>query len=210
MTIATLPARAATAAARTRADAVRLPVELLAELGSGAAPASADTRDADRLGAGFDAIQSEMQTWLRHWDPVPLPAFTAVRDVTPESERGPSSLRAAATRDDGAVRVTASLYDPPGRVGGALGWSRNWASRTVLPAAPEAGRLFYRFRVSSRLVLDGQAALSLLSTSVNFGIVADAAAEFRLTAKLRPELRRDQLPRLIRMRPRLNCLAIAW
>ena len=175
MTIATLPARAATAAARTRADAVRLPVELLEELGSGAAPASADTRDADRLGAGFDALQSEMQTWLRHWDPVPLPAFTAVRDVTPESERGPSALRAAATRDDGAVRVTASLYDPPGRLGGALGWSRNWATSAVLPAAPEAGRLFYRFRVSSRLLLDGRAALSLISTSVNFGIVADAA-----------------------------------
>jgi hypothetical protein len=45
----------------------------------------------------------------------------------------------------------------------------------VLPPAREAGRLFYRFLVSSRLVLDGRAALSLVSTSVNFGVVADAA-----------------------------------
>ena len=52
-----------------------------------------------------------------------------------------------------------------------LGWSRNWASLAVLPPARDAGRLYYRFRVSSRLVLDGQASLSLVSTSVNFGIV---------------------------------------
>ena len=168
MTIATLPARGATAA-RT------LPVELLEELGTGVAPDAAETRDTDRLGAGFGAIQTDMQTWLRHWEPVRLPAFTGVRDVAPEGERGPSALRAAPTRDDGAVRVTASLYDPPSRGGAPLSWSRNWASLAVLPAAPEAGRLFYRFRVSSRLVLDGQAALSLVSTSVNFGVVADVA-----------------------------------
>ena len=38
-----------------------------------------------------------------------------------------------------------------------LSWSRNWASVAVLPPARDAGRLYYRFRVSSRLVLDGQA-----------------------------------------------------
>ncbi len=79
------------------------------------------------------------------------------------------------TQPDGAVRVTASLYDPPNRDGGPLNWSRNWASLAVLPPARDAGRLYYRFRVSSRLVLDGQASMSLVSTSVNFGIVADAA-----------------------------------
>jgi len=166
MTIATLPPRSAD---------VRLPVELLEELGTDVAPESAATRDADRLGAGFGAIQTDMQTWLRHWEPVRLPAFTAVRDVTPDGERGPSALRSAPTRDDGAVRVTASLYDPPSRGSAPLGWSRNWATLGVLPTANEAGRLFYRFRVSSRLVLDGAAALSLISTSVNFGIVADVA-----------------------------------
>jgi len=166
MTIATLSPRSA---------AVRLPVELLEELHTDVAPEAAATRGGDRLGTGFDGIQAGMQTWLRHWEPVRLPAFTAVRDVTPAGQRGPSALRSAPTRDDGAVRVTASLYDPPSRDGGPLSWSRNWASLSVLPVAPETGRLFYRFRVSSRLVLDGAAALSLVSTSVNFGIVADAA-----------------------------------
>ena len=93
----------------------------------------------------------------------------------PEGDRGRSALRAAPTQPDGAVRVTASLYDPPSRDGGPLNWSRNWASVAVLPPARDAGRLYYRFRVSSRLVLDGQASMSLVSTSVNFGIVPDAA-----------------------------------
>lgn len=127
------------------------------------------------LGDSFDRVQSGVQAWLRTWEPLRLPAFTAVRDVMPDSDRGRSSLRSAPTRPDGAVRFTASVYDGPTRGGGPLSWSRNWATLAVLPAARDAGRLFYRFRVSSRLVLDGQAELSLASTSVNFGIVADAA-----------------------------------
>lgn len=151
-----------------------LPVELIDELPIGTDDAdTATTRSG--LGNSFDRVQAGIQGWLRHWEPLRLPAFTAVRDVMPGVDRGRSSLQAARTQPDGAVRLTASLYDPPGRDGDPLAWSRNWASTAVLPPAREAGRLYYRFRVSSRLVLDGQAALSLVSTSVNFGVVADAA-----------------------------------
>lgn len=167
MTIATV------SDARDLARLSELPVDLIDEL-----PNAADDRRApSRAGFGdsFDRIQAGIQGWLRHWEPQRLPAFTAVRDVMPASSRGRSELQAAPTRDDGAVRITASLYDPPSREGDPLNWSRNWASVAVLPPAREAGRLYYRFSVSSRLVLDGQAALSLASTSVNFGVVADAA-----------------------------------
>jgi len=153
-----------------------LPVDLIDDL-----PDASDTDASpagpsrNGLGDSFDRVQSGIQAWLRTWEPQRLPAFTAVRDVMPDSDRGRSSLRAAPTRPDGAVRFTASVYDGPTREGGPLSWSRNWATLAVLPAARESGRLFYRFRVSSRLVLDGQASMSLMSTSVNFGIVADAA-----------------------------------
>jgi len=167
MTIATV------SSARDLSRLTDLPVDLIDELPN----AADDGRTPSRAGFGdsFDRIQAGIQGWLRHWEPQRLPAFTAVRDVMPESSRGRSELQAAPTRDDGAVRVTAALYDPPNRGGGPLNWSRNWASVAVLPPAREAGRLYYRFSVSSRLVLDGQAALSLASTSVNFGVVADAA-----------------------------------
>ena len=167
MTIATV------SSARDLARLAELPVDLIDELPN----AEDDGRAPSRAGFGdsFDRIQAGIQGWLRHWEPQRLPAFTAVRDVMPASSRGRSELQAAPTRDDGAVRVTASLYDPPNRGGEPLNWSRNWASVAVLPPAREAGRLYYRFSVSSRLVLDGQAALSLASTSVNFGLVADAA-----------------------------------
>ena len=63
------------------------------------------------------------------------------------------------------------------RHGGPLNWSRNWASLAVRPLpARDAGRLYDPLlRRPTRLVLDGQASNSLVSTSVNFGIVADAA-----------------------------------
>ena len=167
MTIATV------SSARDLSRLAELPIDLIDDLPN----AADDGRAPSRAGFGdsFDRIQAGIQGWLRHWEPQRLPAFTAVRDVMPESSRGRSELQAAPTRDDGAVRVTASLYDPPSRDGGPLNWSRNWASVAVLPPAREAGRLYYRFSVSSRLVLDGQAALSLASTRVNFGVVADAA-----------------------------------
>lgn len=167
MTIATV------SGARDLSRADELPVELIDELPN----ATDGESSAPRIGLGdsFDRIQAGLQGWLRHWEPQRLPAFTAVRDEMPEGDRGRSALRAAPTQADGAVRVTASLYDPPGRDGSPLSWSRNWASVAVLPTVRDAGRLYYRFRVSSRLVLDGQAAMSLVSTSVNFGIVADAA-----------------------------------
>jgi hypothetical protein len=165
MTIATVPS------ARDLSRLDELPVDLIDDLPNAASAPSARTG----FGDSFDRIQSGIQEWLRHWEPAPLPAFTAVRDVMPEGIRGRSALHAASTRDDGAVRITASLYDPPSRHGDPLSWSRNWASLAVLPPARESGRLYYRFRVASRLVLDGQAALSLVSTSINFGIVADAA-----------------------------------
>ena len=150
-----------------------LPVELIDDLPNAADDTSASSRAG--FGDSFDRIQAGIQGWLRHWEPQRLPAFTAVRDVAPESDRGRSSLQAAPTQADGAVRVTAALYDPPNREGEPLSWSRNWASVAVLPPARESGRLYYRFSVASRLVLDGQASLSLVSTSVNFGVVADAA-----------------------------------
>jgi len=167
MTIATVPS------ARDLSRLDELPVDLIDDLPN----VGDDTPTSPRTGFGdsFDRVQAGIQGWLRHWEPQQLPAFTPVRDVMPEGSRGRSALQAAPTRDDGAVRVTASLYDPPNRDGGPLNWSRNWASLAVLPPARESGRLYYRFRASSRLVLDGQAALSLVSTSVNFGIVADAA-----------------------------------
>ncbi|MFF2493156.1 hypothetical protein [Agromyces sp. NPDC058064] len=152
-----------------------LPVELIDELPDAASDAAPTRRSG--LGNSFDRVQSGIQGWLRHWEPLQLPAFTAVRDVMPEDDRGRSSLHAAPTRPDGAVRLTASVYDRPNRSGGPLAWSRNWASLAVLPPAREAGRLYYRFSAASRLVLDGQAELSLVSTSVNFGVVADAAKQ---------------------------------
>lgn len=150
-----------------------LPVELIDDLPNAGDDDAGRARNG--LGDSFDRVQSGFQAWLRTWEPQRLPAFTAVRDVMPEIDHRRSALRAAPTRADGAVRFTASLYDNPNRGGGTLSWSRNWATMAVLPPAREAGRLFYRFRVSSRLVLDGRAALSLISTSVNFGVVADAA-----------------------------------
>jgi hypothetical protein len=167
MTIATVPS------ARDLSRLDELPVDLIDDLPN----ASDDAPTSSRTGFGdsFDRVQAGIQGWLRHWEPQQLPAFTPVRDVMPEGSRGRSALQASSTRDDGAVRVTASLYDPPNREGGPLNWSRNWASLAVLPPARESGRLYYRFRASSRLVLDGTAALSLVSTSVNFGIVADGA-----------------------------------
>ncbi len=170
MTIATVTS------AREIARLDELPVDLIDDLPNaedGAEGTASSPRNG--LGNSFDRIQAGIQGWLRHWEPQRLPAFTAVRDEMPESDRGRSALRAAPTQPDGAVRVTAALYDPPNREGAPLSWSRNWASVAVLPAARDAGRLYYRFRVSSRLVLDGQASLSLASTSVNFGIVPDAA-----------------------------------
>jgi hypothetical protein len=167
MTIATV------SQARDLSRLDELPVELIDDLPNAADDTSGPSRNG--LGDSFDRVQTAIQGWLRHWEPQRLPAFTPVRDVMPDVDRGRSALRAAPTQADGAVRITASLYDPPNRQGGPLSWSRNWASLAVLPPAREAGRLFYRFRVSSRLVLDGQASLSLVSTSVNFGVVADAA-----------------------------------
>ena len=170
MTIATV------SSAREISRLDELPVDLIDDLPNAENGAEATTSSArNGLGNSFDRIQAGIQGWLRHWEPQRLPAFTAVRDEMPESDRGRSALRAAPTQPDGAVRVTAALYDPPNREGAPLSWSRNWASVAVLPPARDAGRLYYRFRVSSRLVLDGQASLSLASTSVNFGIVPDAA-----------------------------------
>lgn len=171
MTIATVPT------ARDLDPFDGIPVGLIDDL-----PDAGDGTAAIRragLGNSFDRVQSAIQGWLRHWEPLELPAFTAVRDVMPDDDRGRSSLKAAPTRADGAVRLTANVYDPPKHAAdrGPLAWSRNWASAAVLPPARESGRLFYRFSVSSRLVLDGQASLSLVSTSVNFGIVADAAKQ---------------------------------
>ncbi|MFC9917559.1 hypothetical protein [Agromyces binzhouensis] len=122
----------------------------------------------------FDALRSRLQSWLREWDTQRLPAFEQARSVAPAGER-PTSLRAAPTRTDGAVRITASLYDPPSRGGDPLAWTRNWVTAVVLPTAPADGRVFYRFRVGSRLVLDGRAETALVSTSVHVGVVADAA-----------------------------------
>jgi hypothetical protein len=123
---------------------------------------------------GFDELRGRLQTWLREWDTQRLPAFEQARTVTPDGERT-SALRSAATRADGAVRITASLYDAPNRQGDALAWSRHWVSAAVLPAAPVDGRLFYRFRAGSRLVLDGRAETALASTSVHVGVTANAA-----------------------------------
>lgn len=158
--------------ARAASNADRLPVDLIEDLPNAVAEDGAARRG---LGDPFDRVQSSLQAWLRTWQPQRLPAFTPVRDVAPAGDRGTSGLKSSSSAPDGAVRVTASLYDPPTRGDGPLNWSRNWASVAVLPPARESGRLFYRFRVSSRLMLDGQADLSLVSTSVNFGVVADVA-----------------------------------
>lgn len=133
------------------------------------------TEPAAEAGPDFDALRARLQAWLREWDTQRLPAFEQARTVSPDGERH-SSLRSAPTRTDGAVRLTASLYDAPNRQGGALAWSRNWATAVVLPAAPADGRVFYRFRVGSRLVLDGRAETALASTSVHVGVVPDAAS----------------------------------
>ncbi|UOE44424.1 hypothetical protein [Agromyces larvae] len=134
---------------------------------------AADLLPADALGDGFDAVQGRVRDWLRHWDAVPVPAFEPVRETHPAEERR-SSLNALPTRADGAARFTASVYDPPARDDAPLSWSRSWASVVRLPEAIEDGRLHYRFAVGSRLVLDGQAEVSLVSTSVHFGAVPDA------------------------------------
>ena len=134
---------------------------------------TADETIAD-AGPGFDQLRGRLQAWLREWDVQRLPAFEQARTVSPDGERH-SALRSGATRADGAVRITASLYDPPNRFGDALAWSRNWVSAAVLPAAPADGRLFYRFRAGSRLVLDGRAETALASTSVHVGVTADVA-----------------------------------
>jgi|GEM_PF-2588675 len=123
----------------------------------------------------FDALRARLQSWLREWDTQRLPAFEQARSIAPAGDR-PTSLRAAPTRTDGAVRLTASLYDPPSRDGDPLSWTRNWVTAVVLPTAPVDGRVFYRFRVGSRLVLDGRAETALVSTSVHVGVVADAAS----------------------------------
>ncbi|MCK8608586.1 hypothetical protein [Agromyces sp. C10] len=133
------------------------------------------TDAAPETGPDFDALRARLQAWLREWDTQRLPAFEQARTVTPAGERH-SSLRSAPTRTDGAVRITASLYDAPNRQGEPLAWSRNWASAVVLPTAPADGRVFYRFRVGSRLVLDGRAETALASTSVHVGVVPDAAS----------------------------------
>ncbi len=122
----------------------------------------------------FDEFRANLQSWLREWDTQRLPAFEQARTVMPEGERT-SALRSAPTRADGAVRITASLYDAPNRQGEAFAWSRNWVTAAVLPAAPVDGRLYYRFRAGSRLVLDGRAETALASTSVHVGVTADAA-----------------------------------
>lgn len=133
------------------------------------------TDAATQTGPAFDELRARLQSWLREWDTQRLPAFEQARTIAPDGERH-SSLRSAPTRTDGAVRITASLYDPPSRTGGPLAWSRHWASAVVLPAAPADGRVFYRFRVGSRLVLDGRAETALASTSVHVGVVPDSAS----------------------------------
>jgi hypothetical protein len=165
MTIAPLPAR--TDAPDRLPD---FPADLVSALGAPSTRAS--SRPAD-LGRAFANVDAQVVAWLKLWRQERLPAFSAVREIAPAGGHG--ILNAAPTAADGAVRLTANLYDAPGRVGDPLVWSRNWASTTSLPAAPEDGRLFYRFRVSSRLVLDGQAAASAVSTSLHFGIVGNSA-----------------------------------
>ncbi|BDZ53829.1 hypothetical protein [Agromyces marinus] len=134
----------------------------------------AETASADP-GPTFDELRSHLQAWLREWDTQRLPAFEQARSIAPAGDR-PVSLRSAPTRTDGAVRITASLYDPPNRSGDALAWTRNWVSAVVLPQAPTDGRVYYRFRVGARLVLDGQADTALVSTEVRVGVVPDATA----------------------------------
>ncbi|WP_308796825.1 hypothetical protein [Agromyces silvae] len=163
-----------TEATRVATFAVEPPYAVIAALGRPDQIAATDTLPAETLGDGFDGMGRRMRAWLRQWEPVAVPAFEAVRDAYPEAERR-SSLRSPECRPDGAVRVTASLYDPPTRTGAPLAWSRNWVSVVTLPRVTEPGRLHYRFSVGSRLVLDGQAETSLVSTSLNFGIVADVA-----------------------------------
>ncbi|MDR5700299.1 hypothetical protein [Agromyces aerolatus] len=153
---------------------VEPPYAAIDALGRPGQIAATDTLPAETLGDGFDGMGRRMRAWLRQWEPVPVPPFEAVRDAHPETERR-SSLRSPETRDDGAVRVSASLYDPPTRTGAPLAWSRNWVSVVIFPRVTEPGRLHYRFSVGSRLVLDGQAETSLVSTSLNSGIVADVA-----------------------------------
>lgn len=167
MTLATV------SGARDLTRVEELPVDLIDDLPNAADRAAAASHPG--LGDSFDRIQAGIQGWLRHWEPQRLSAFAPVRDVAPEGGSSRSGLRSAEPRADGAVRVTAALFDPPNRDGDPLAWSRNWATVAVLPPAREAGRLYYRFRAASRLVLDGRASLSLVSTSVNFGVVADAA-----------------------------------
>jgi hypothetical protein len=168
------PPRPADPTTSAAAPATAVPYDLIVSLGQPDGVAATDTLPADALGDDFDAVQRRMRAWLRQWQPVTVPAFEVVRDAFPATERR-SSLRAAETRSDGAVRVSASLYDPPTSTGEVLTWSRNWVSVASLPRVTEPGRLHYRFSVGSRLVLDGQAGTSLVSTSLNFGIVADTA-----------------------------------
>jgi len=163
------------ASADAHVTAVATPYERIGALGRPERIAATDTLPAETLGDGFDAMGRRMRAWLREWEPIAVPAFEPVRNAHPESERR-SSLRSPEPRADGAVRVSASLYDPPTRQGAPMAWSRNWVSTAVLPRVTEPGRLHYRFSVGSRLVLDGQAETSLVSTSLNFGIVADVSS----------------------------------
>ncbi|WP_394551065.1 hypothetical protein ACDF64_10545 [Agromyces sp. MMS24-JH15] len=160
--------------ATTAAQHAAPPRAFIESLATGSAT-GLETLPADALGTTFASTQAAARDWLREWTPQRLPAFDAVRNLAPEGE-AKSALKAAPTRGDGAVRVTASLFDPPTREGAPLAYSRNWVSVAVLPTAPEAGRLFYRFGVGSRLVLDGRAETSLVSTSLNFGVVADVGS----------------------------------
>ncbi|WP_353829241.1 hypothetical protein [Agromyces sp. SYSU T0242] len=134
-----------------------------------------DSIDAPPPGPDFDALRARIQAWVREWDTQRLPAFEPARSVAPAGERH-SSLRAAPTRADGSVRLSASLYDPPSRGGEALAWTRDWATAAVLPPAPADGRLFYRFRAGGRLVLDGRADTALASTRVHVGVSPDVGA----------------------------------
>ncbi|MWB99130.1 hypothetical protein [Agromyces seonyuensis] len=156
----------------TGAEAPETPRELVDRLGADAPHEPVEPLDTAARGGSFDPVAAHIRTWLRHWESGAIPAFEAVRDAAPSASLA-NALRAGATRADGAVRATASVYDPP-TGGRTLSWSRNWAAELQLPPAREDGRLYYRFRVGSRLLADGAAELSRVTTSVHFGIVADS------------------------------------
>ena len=84
-----------------------LPVELIDDLPNAADDGTTSSRNG--FGDSFDRIQAGIQGWLRHWEPLRLPAFTAVRDEMPEGDRGHSSLRAAPTQPSPRASALASL-----------------------------------------------------------------------------------------------------